>query len=115
MRAECSRTAGNDACAPNGTSRKYWMAHAEDGRAYARVALSLCGHDYRSGASVSGAREFVAAANVDCHSLRLRWAAQLVRSALLPHASAGALWSFAQLLHRGVRGNRIVDAGVRVI
>src|SRR6266568_1648125 len=56
--------------------------------------------------------ELASAANVDRDGIRVRWAAQLVRSALLPDASAGAFWPLPKFLHRCVCGYRAADARV---
>src|ERR1041384_5125188 len=62
---------------------------------------------------VSSDGQLATAANVDCDGLPVRGAAQLVRSSLLPDASARQVRPLAQLLYRRVRWDRRADSRIR--
>src|SRR5438067_8323496 len=73
----------------------------------------VCGDFDRQCDRVSSNRKLVAAANVDRDGLPVRGAAQLVRSTLLPNASARQVRPLTQLFHRGVRWNRRAESRLR--
>ena len=79
---------------------------------HASVGETFRGVARRERLSVGGARELAAVAGFDRHGLPFRGAAQLVRAALLSHASARAYGALAKLLCRRVHRDRCSHARV---